>query len=172
MRKWCWPGGSIWLIRGVAMTILIRRDKNIFPLFEDFEGPPASSDPGGLRRPRSQWPAASAYARHAQWPILRACRSDMMIICTMPRTGLTGGRVKRQFLCGPVRFAFRSENGSDSHPWGRLAVHDHDPLPILAIFLNSCNRHWRFEFTFFSECSVPVRLRTVILGRSHRVDVV
>jgi hypothetical protein len=46
-------------------------------------------------------------------------------------------------------------------PWGMLAVQDHDPLPILAIFLNSCNRLWRLKFTFFGRCCVPVRFRTL-----------
>ena len=53
-------------------------------------------------------------------------------------------------------------------PWGRLAVHDHGPLPILAIFLNSRNRFWSFEFPFFDECCLLVRLQTE-LGRSHGV---
>ena len=33
---------------------------------------------------------------------------------------------------------------------------------ILAIFLNSCNRLWGFELSFFGECSVPVRLAPVL----------
>ena len=51
---------------------------------------------------------------------------------------------------------------------GRLAVHDHGPLPILAIFLNSRDRFWRFEFPFFDKCCLLVRLQTE-LGRSHGV---
>ena len=56
-------------------------------------------------------------------------------------------------------------------PSGRLLVHDHDPLPILAIFLDSCNRLWKIEFTLFDKCCVPVRLCTV-WDRSHHVGVV
>ena len=53
-------------------------------------------------------------------------------------------------------------------PRAKLTVNDHGPLSILAISFDSCNRLWRFKFTFFDNCCVPVRLRTV-LGRSHRV---
>ena len=68
-------------------------------------------------------------------------------------------------LCVPIRKRIRQQ------PLGRLAVHDHGPLPIFTIFLNSCNHLWRFKFTFFDKCCVPVRLRTV-MGRYHRVGVV